>query len=67
MSKCPYKKCAHDHYDHKWLDEILFLNLGLDLTTRDTQYPTIRMEDLHEARARIVEKVAQPTQSGEGE
>lgn len=55
--KCPYKKCANDHYKHDWLDEILFLNLGLDLTTKDTQYPIIRMEDLHDARAKIIEKL----------
>lgn len=57
MGKCPYKECASDHYDYGWLDEILFLDPGLDLTRKEEQYPLIYMKDLHKARANIIIKI----------
>lgn len=43
----------------EWLDEILFLKLGLDLTRKDAQYPIVPAKDLQEARQAILAHIKQ--------
>lgn len=45
--------------DLRWLDELIFLKLGLDLTRKDAQYPIVPSGDLDKFRAAIAAKLEQ--------
>lgn len=51
--------------DHEWLDKLMFLKLGLDLTRKDTQYPLVPSSKLAKFRAAILTELKKAEKRGE--